>query len=82
VDYVRAVVGRYRATVKNWELWNEPDFGKISYASYSALLKDTFRAITQISPDANDISCGGGGSGGGPGGDCLVGVMNQGGLND
>ncbi|MFP3565392.1 beta-glucosidase [Paraburkholderia sp. SIMBA_030] len=82
VDYVRAVVGRYRATVKNWELWNEPDFGKISYASYSALLKDTFRAIKQISPDANVISCGGGGSGGGPGGDCLVGVMNQGGLND
>lgn len=82
IRYVDAVVARYGGTVKHWELWNEPDFGKIRYPTYLALLKDTFAAIKQRSSDASVISCGGGGSGGGPGGDCIVGLIKDGGLND
>lgn len=80
--YVDAVVARYDGTVKHWEIWNEPDFDKINYPTYLALLKDTFYTIKRRSPDASVISCGGGGSGGGPGGDCIVGLMKDGGLND
>lgn len=80
--YVNAVVKRYDGTVKYWELWNEPDFGRISYDNYLALLKDTYAAIKAASPDSSVISCGGGGAGGGPGGDCIVAIVSKGGLND
>ncbi|WP_341313069.1 beta-glucosidase [Paraburkholderia sp. IMGN_8] len=82
VRYVDAVVTHYGGTVKYWELWNEPDFNKISYTAYLALLKETFGAIKHVSPDASVISCGGGGAGGGPGGDCIVALIKEGGLND
>jgi hypothetical protein len=82
VSYVDAVVKRYGNTVKNWELWNEPDFNTIGYGNYLALLKVTYSAIKQRSPDSTVISCGGGGAGGGPGGDCLVALIKEGGLND
>ncbi|PRX90059.1 beta-glucosidase [Paraburkholderia sp. BL25I1N1] len=89
--YVDAVVARYGddtvaepygGTVSHWEVWNEPDFSKISYAAYLALLWETFGAIKDVDPNASVISCGGGGSGGGPGGDCVVGLLKEGGLND
>ncbi|MGA7776381.1 MAG: beta-glucosidase [Paraburkholderia sp.] len=82
VRYVNAVVKRYGATVKHWEVWNEPNFSDISYDNYLALLKDTYAAIKTLSPDSTVISCGGGGAGGGPGGDCIVAIINKGGLND
>jgi hypothetical protein len=82
VGYVDAVVARYGGTVKHWEVWNEPDFSKISPAAYSSLLNDTFSAVKGVSPDASVISCGGGGAGGGPGGDCLVAMIKEGSLND
>ena len=82
VRYVDAVVKRYGATVKHWELWNEPDFKTISYDNYLALLKDTYTAIKTLSPDSTVISCGGGGTGGGPGGDCIIALIDKGGLND
>jgi polysaccharide biosynthesis protein PslG len=82
VGYVNAVVKRYGASVKHWELWNEPDFSKISYENYLALLKDSYTAIKTLSPDSTVISCGGGGAGGGPGGDCIVAIVDKGGLND
>jgi hypothetical protein len=90
-DYVDAVVSRYGddavtapygGTVKHWEVWNEPDFNKISYAAYLSLLWETFGAVKDVNADASVISCGGGGSGGGPGGDCVVGLLKEGGLND
>lgn len=91
VDYVNAVVARYGddavtasygGTVKHWEVWNEPDFNEISYAAYIALLRETFRAVKTVSPHASVISCGGGGSGGGPGGDCVIEMIKEGGLNE
>jgi polysaccharide biosynthesis protein PslG len=77
-----AVIAPYGGTVKYWEVWNEPDFSKISYAAYAALLWETFGAVKDVNPDASVISCGGGGSGGGPGGDCVVGLIKEGGLNN
>jgi hypothetical protein len=82
VRYVNAVVKRYGATVKHWEVWNEPDFNTVGYDNYLALLKDTYSAIKQVSPDSTVISCGGGGVGGGPGADCIVALIARGGLND
>ncbi|MGF6755980.1 beta-glucosidase [Paraburkholderia sp. GAS42] len=82
VRYVDAVVERYGKTVKSWEVWNEPDFNKVGYTQYLDLLKDTYRTIKQRSPDSTVISCGGGGAGGGPGADCMVALIKNGGLND
>ncbi|WP_366931796.1 beta-glucosidase [Paraburkholderia xenovorans] len=90
-DYVDAVVARYGdnavtapygGAVQYWEVWNEPDFSKISYADYAALLWETFGAIKDVNPAASVIACGGGGAGGGPGGDCVVGLIKEGALND
>ncbi|MFX1738208.1 cellulase family glycosylhydrolase [Paraburkholderia sp. A1RI_3L] len=82
VRYVDAVVRHYGKTITHWEIWNEPDFNRIGYDRYLALLKDAYHKIKQINPNATVISCGGGGSGGGPGADCMVALMKRGGLND
>jgi hypothetical protein len=79
VNYVRAVTRRYGSVVKHWEVWNEPPFGSISYANYVALLKEVYVAIKTSSPDATVISCGGGGAGGGPSGDCITAILAAGG---
>lgn len=80
VGYVEQVVKRYGGQVKHWELWNEPSFDQISYATYGALLKAVYPAIKALSPAATVIACGGGGIGGGPGGDCPIELIKAGGL--
>ncbi|SPB18015.1 hypothetical protein NOV72_05214 [Caballeronia novacaledonica] len=80
VRYVEKVVGFYRDYVKTWEVWNEPEFASIGYDKYIALLKPVYGAIKKLSPDANVVSCGGGGAGGGPGGDCIVAIAKAGAL--
>ena len=82
VRYVSNVVKRYGKIVKHWELWNEPSFDQISYSSYLLLLKASYSAIKKASPDAKVIACGGGGIGGGPGGDCVIQLIKEGGLGD
>ncbi|KVQ04335.1 hypothetical protein [Burkholderia ubonensis] len=82
VRYVSNVVKRYGKIVKHWELWNEPSFDQISYSSYLSLLKASYSAIKKASPDAKVIACGGGGIGGGPGGDCVIRLIKDGGLGD
>lgn len=80
--YVSEAVKHYGNLVKHWEVWNEPNFGEISYDNYLALLKVTYAAVKQQAPNATVISCGGGGSGGGPGADCATAIIDRGGLND
>jgi polysaccharide biosynthesis protein PslG len=76
VRYAQKVVGYYGKQVKAWEIWNEPRFGpQLTYENYIALLKPVYETIKQQSPDANVISCGGGGAGGGPGGDCIANIV-------
>jgi hypothetical protein len=80
VRYVDALVRRYGNTVKHWELWNEPAFAQVSFDDYVALLKEVYVAVKIRSPDATVISCGGGGAGGGPGGDCITAIAAHGAL--
>lgn len=79
--YAQKVVGYYGKQVKHWEIWNEPAFAKIGYDNYVALLKPVYTAIKSQSADANVISCGGGGAGGGPGGDCIAELIKRGALD-
>ncbi|RQR48773.1 beta-glucosidase [Burkholderia sp. Bp9126] len=81
VRYVSKVVKRYDKVVKHWELWNEPSFNEIGYSSYLSLLKAAHAALKKLRPDATLISCGGGGIGGGPGGDCVIQLIKDGGLD-
>ncbi|MGK8892775.1 beta-glucosidase [Burkholderia gladioli] len=80
VRYVSGVVKRYGDLVHHWELWNEPSFEQIGYANYLALLKASYAAIKALSPGATVLACGGGGTGGGPGGDCPIELIEAGGL--
>ncbi|MDR5733738.1 cellulase family glycosylhydrolase [Caballeronia sp. LZ025] len=80
VRYAQKVVGFYGDDVKTWEIWNEPAFSRIGYDNYVALLKPVYTAIKKVSPDANVVSCGGGGAGGGPGGDCIAQIVKAGAL--
>jgi hypothetical protein len=75
--YATKLVGRYGKTVKHWEVWNEPQFTKIGTDNYEALLTSVYIAVKRQSPDASVISCGGGGAGGGPGGDCITAILNS-----
>ncbi|WP_061150446.1 glycoside hydrolase 5 family protein [Caballeronia arvi] len=80
VRYAEKVVSFYRDYAKTWEIWNEPAFASIGYDKYIALLKQVYGAIKKQSPDASVLSCGGGGAGGGPGGDCIVQIVKAGAL--
>lgn len=77
VRYVGKVVSTYGDKVKHWEVWNEPMFAG-GYASYVSTLKEVYVAIKKLSPDATVISCGGGGAGGGPSGDCITSIIDAG----
>ncbi|SAL38914.1 hypothetical protein [Caballeronia humi] len=79
--YAQKVVAFYGKHVKDWEIWNEPSFATVGYDNYVALLKQVYVAIKKESPDANVISCGGGGAGGGPGGDCIAALVKAGALD-
>jgi polysaccharide biosynthesis protein PslG len=80
VRYAEKMAGFYGNYVKTWEVWNEPAFDSIGYDNYIALLKPVYTAIKKQRPDASVVSCGGGGAGGGPGGDCIMKIVNAGAL--
>lgn len=63
--YVRAIVKRYGAQVKVWEVWNEPDCthffkplpGKTWMEEYVELLRITSEAVRAVQPDARIAVC-------------------------
>jgi hypothetical protein len=80
--YAAECVKRYGHIVKQWEIWNEPHtFGKATLDEYARLLIAAYPAIKKADRTAHVISCGGGGAGGGPGGDYVLGVIKRGGLD-
>lgn len=57
VDYVRAVVTRYRRYIDHWEIWNEPDNPTFwrpqpDPVAYAELLMRSSAVIKEIDPDA------------------------------
>ena len=50
--YVKALVGRYKDIVDEWEIWNEP-FGQA--AEYAELFLRTARAVREVQPGATCI---------------------------
>lgn len=80
--YAKAVAARYRGRVDTFEIWNEPKpaaFGDPDWKGYTKMLMAAYPAIKSVNPSATVISCGGGGVGGGPGGDCPAAVIHNGG---
>ncbi len=80
--YAKAVATRYRGRVNAFEIWNEPQpsaFGSTDWSGYTKLLTAAYPAIKAGNPSATVISCGGGGIGGGPAGDCPAAVIHFGG---
>ncbi|HWI56832.1 MAG TPA: beta-galactosidase, partial [Bacillota bacterium] len=56
-DYVRflkALVGRYRHQVKQWEIWNEPNifFWQGPKEMYAELLTKSYAAVKEVDPEA------------------------------
>lgn len=78
--YVENCVKRYGSTVKEWELWNEPNNVKPA-AVYLPLLKKVYAKIKELDPEAAVISCGGGGAGGGPGAAYIAPIVRAGGTD-
>lgn len=54
LNYVKAIVGRYKDEVTEWEIWNEP-MPDESPEAYADLLIQTENAIKQIQPSATVI---------------------------
>ena len=82
--YAKAVASRYKGQVKAYEIWNEPSpssFGGSGWAGYTKLLSDVYPSIKMSDSSVDVIACGGGGTGGGPAGDCVDGVLRSGGQN-
>ena len=54
VQFVKALVGRYRTDVKQWEIWNEPNifFWQGPPDMYAELLTKSYAAIKQVDPEA------------------------------
>lgn len=64
-EYVSAVASRYKGTIRNWEIWNEPDVAFFwggrdggDPAVYLELLKRAHRAIKAVDPQAVVVSGG------------------------
>jgi hypothetical protein len=60
LDYVRAVVTRYRDDVHHWEVWNEPNLWRFwrpvrDPAAYAEMLKQTYAVIKSIDPTATVV---------------------------
>lgn len=58
IDYVKAVVGRYKEEVKYWEVMNEPYsklFGKWSPDNYVSLISATSRAVKEVDKNASIV---------------------------
>lgn len=51
--FVRALVGRYKGIMDEWEIWNEP-FGQGE--DYATLFYETAKAIREVQPEAKIIS--------------------------
>lgn len=63
VNYAVRVIGRYKAQVKYWEVWNEPDSSTYwsqqdGLKSYCALLKDVYLAAKLVDPDCKVLNGG------------------------
>ena len=60
LDFVEAVVTRYKGKVLEWEVWNEPNLGenKTNYDAYAVLLSNTVEVIKRVEPDAVIIGFG------------------------
>ncbi|PIP19412.1 MAG: hypothetical protein COT38_03170 [Candidatus Omnitrophica bacterium CG08_land_8_20_14_0_20_41_16] len=63
VKYAMKVIQRYKAKIKHWEVWNEPDSSvywsnQDGLKSYCALLKDVYRAAKKIDPDCKILNGG------------------------
>lgn len=58
--WVQATVTRYKANVKDWEIWNEPDLAKdkITGESYADFYIRTAELIRKIQPDATLMAFG------------------------
>jgi hypothetical protein len=80
VQYARMAVSSYGRYVKNWELYNEP-VGVSIVTEYLPLLKLVYPAIHELQPEAEVISCGGAGAGGGVGGQYIWGIFRAGGVD-
>ncbi len=54
VNYVRALVNRYRDDIHQWEIWNEPNifFWQGPKDKYAELLIQSYAAIKEIDPSA------------------------------
>jgi hypothetical protein len=54
VRYLEALVRRYRADIRHWEIWNEPNifFWQGPKDLYADLLKKSYAAVKAIDPDA------------------------------
>ncbi|SDM49501.1 glycoside hydrolase family protein [Kriegella aquimaris] len=50
--WVAATVSRYKGTVNEWEVWNEPNYGNKGGETYAKLLMRTIQTIKEIQPDA------------------------------
>ena len=61
--YVRALVSRYKDSVKYWEIWNEPNndthwLPTQNGRQYAELLKVAYRAVKEVDPTAKVLSGG------------------------
>jgi len=52
LNYVKAVVLRYKDIVKEWEIWNEPNNGNEEFEVYASLLIKTAEVIRNVQSDA------------------------------
>lgn len=52
LKYVEATVKRYKNTVSEWEIWNEPNLRSNPPEVYASLLMKTAETIKNIQPDA------------------------------
>lgn len=61
--FAAAMVARYKADIKDWEVWNEPNLGAFwsptpNAANYTGLLRETAAAIRGADPQARIVSAG------------------------
>jgi hypothetical protein len=63
VNYAVKIASRYKARIKYWEIWNEPDSSTYwqmqdGLKSYSVLLKDVYIAMKEVDPDCKILNGG------------------------
>jgi hypothetical protein len=62
-EFAKAVVARYKGSVSNWEIWNEPNLAGFwatgpDPVAYTQLLKAAYPAIKSVDPNATVVSGG------------------------